>query len=566
MDKLEELLLTVQKPGRYVGGEWNAVKKEWTDDKLKVCLAFPDVYEVGMSYLGIKILYGILNNRDDCLCERVFAPWKDFETVLRNNDIKLFSLESRHPLKDFDIVGFSLAYELGYTNLLNMLNLGGIPIISSDRNDSDPIIIAGGPSCYNPEPVAEFIDAFVIGDGEDVINEIADVVKNSKPGDQGSRKEILKKLAKLNGVYVPSFYKADYNPDGTVNKFYPIEEGIPEEIKKRIVKNLDDAFYPTKQIVPNISIVHDRIAIEIMRGCKHACRFCQASATYRPCRERSRKNIVRLAKESYAATGYDEISLLSLSSIDHSELVGIIEDLNSEFSGKAVSISVPSLRIEEKISSIPVLISKVKKSGLTFAPEAGSERLRKILGKNIGVEKLSAAALESFKAGWKQVKLYFMIGLPGEEDADLSDIAVMVNKISNLKKEVDGRAANITLSINAFVPKPHTDFELNAMDSIDALEKKRNVLRDHIRSRMIKMDFHSYNMSRIEAVFSRGDRRLSRVVIKAWEKGARFDGWQDVFDFNIWTSAFQETGRDPDFYTTRHRNESEMLPWSFIRT
>jgi radical SAM family uncharacterized protein len=556
----------VQKPGRYVGGEWNAVKKDWADDKLKVCLAFPDVYEIGMSYLGIKILYGILNNRDDCLCERVFAPWKDFETVLRNNDIKLFSLESRRSLKDFDIVGFSLAYELGYTNLLNMLNLGGIPINAMDRGDDDPVVIAGGPSCYNPEPVAEFIDAFVIGDGEDVINEIVDVVKASGPRAKRSRKEILKELSKIKGVYVPSFYKTDYNPDGTISGFCPTEAGVPEKIEKRFVKNLDEAFYPTKQIVPNIQIVHDRIAIEIMRGCKHACRFCQASATYRPCRERSRKNIVRLAKESYAMTGYDEVSLLSLSSIDHSELVGIIEDLNREFSGKAVSISVPSLRIEENVSSIPVLVSKVKKSGLTFAPEAGSDRMRKILGKNISVEKLSCAALESFRAGWKHVKLYFMIGLPGEEEADLSGIAAMVQKISDLKRDVDGHSANITLSINAFVPKPHTDFELNAMDRVDTLEKKRNFLRNCVKSKMVKMDFHSYNMSRLEAVFSRGDRRLSCVINKAWEKGARFDGWQDVFNFDIWVNAFQETGRNPDFYTTRPRDKSEMLPWGFIHT
>ncbi len=340
MDNLTELLLQVQKPARYIGGEWNMVRKEWTDDKVKVLLAFPEVYEVGMSYLGLKILYGILNKRDDCLCERVFSPWADFEEILKKNKMSLFSLESRRPIKEFDVIGISLAYELNYTNALNLLDLGGIPIRSADRSEDDPIVIAGGPACYNPEPMAEFIDAFVIGDGEEVVCELIDVFKLKM-----SRKESLKTLAKIPGVYVPSLYEVTYNPDGTIKSFLPKEDGLPLKIKKRVVTDLDSSFYPTDQLVPYIQIVHDRIMLEIMRGCKHACKFCQAGTTYRPRRERSKETVLRLAKEAYSKTGYEEITLLSLSSGDHSQIGEIIEELNNEFRKRSVSISVPSLRI-----------------------------------------------------------------------------------------------------------------------------------------------------------------------------------------------------------------------------
>ncbi|MFH0763747.1 MAG: TIGR03960 family B12-binding radical SAM protein [Candidatus Omnitrophota bacterium] len=564
MERLEELLLMVQKPGRYAGGEWNAVKKEWTDGLVKVCLAFPDVYEVGMSYLGIKILYGILNERKDSLCERVFAPWKDFENILRGNNIKLFSLESRKPLNEFDIIGFSFAYELTYTNVLNILDLGGIPLRSSERGDNDPLVIAGGSSCYNPEPMAEFIDAFVIGDGEEAIVEIIDAYRKPKTENRKPRHELLIELAKIEGVYVPSLYKVEYNPDGTISKFCPAEKNVPERIKKRVVKNLDTAFYPTKQIVPNIQIVHDRIALEIMRGCKHACKFCQAAATYRPARERSKDNIVKLARESYLNTGYDEISCLSLSSVDHSKLIEIIECLNDEFSARAVSISVPSLRIEDKLSDLPVLISKVKKSGLTFAPEAASPRLRKILNKNIDIEKLFKALEESFKAGWRHVKLYFMIGSPGEEDEDVLDIAGLVHKISDLKKLVDGHPAHITVSVNPFVPKPHTPFELEAMDPVGELERKRGILKNAVRSKIIELDFHPFRMSRLEAMFSRGDRRLAGAIYEAWKRGSRFDAWQDILDMGAWNDAFRDSGVDQDFYVKRKISKSEVLPWGFI--
>ena len=569
---LDELLLTVQKPGRYIGGEWNAVKKEWTGDKVKVLLAFPDTYEVGMSYLGMKILYGILNARPDCLAERVFSPWIDFEAVLRNNKIPLFSLESRKPIKDFDIIGVCLTYELGYSNLLNLLDLGGIPKRSSERSDDDPIILAGGPSCYNPEPVSDFVDAFLIGDGEEAIGEIVEAYKGSRviprlrsgQEGQGSRKKVLREMAKIKGVYVPSLYKVEYNSDNTIKNFSPIYEDIPSVIEKRVVRDLDNAFYPTDQIVPCIQIVHDRIVLEIMRGCKHACRFCQATTTYRPCRERSKDTILKLAGASYDSTGYDEISLLSLSSGDHSGIREIIKELNDTFRGKAVSVSVPSLRVEDVLKDLPGLISHVKKSGLTFAPEAGSDCLRNVINKNIDIEKLFNAVTESIKSGWRRVKLYFMIGLPSEKEDDILAMSDLISRISGLRKEAGGKPIYVTASINAFVPKPHTPFQWNAMESLEELSKKRELLRERLRSRTIELDFHSFKTGFIEAAFARGDRRLGGVIYEAWSSGAKFDGWGEYFKPEIWLDAFKKAGIDPAFYAARQRRHDEILPWDFI--
>lgn len=560
-EKLNELLLTVQKPGRYVGGEWNAVRKEWTPARTKFLLAFPDVYEVGMSNLGMKILYGILNGRDDCLCERVFSPWRDFEAVLRNNGISIFSLESRRPIKDFDIIGFNLSYELSYTNVLNMLDLGGIPKLSSERSAGEPLVIAGGSAVFNPEPMADFIDAFVIGDGEDAVSEILETHNRYK----ADRKDLLRQLAKIKGVYVPSLYGVEYNEDGTIRKFFSTDPAAPEKIEKRTIKDLNDAFYPVKQVVPNVQVVHDRLAIEIMRGCKHGCAFCQAQAIYRPCRERSKERILKIATEAYQMTGYDEISLLSLSSIDHSGLKDIIDALNREFSGKSVSISVPSLRIEDALKDVPFLISKVKKSGLTFAPEAGSDRMRKLVNKNISIDNLFAALSESFRAGWRHVKLYFMIGLPQEGAEDIQGITDLIYKVSDARREVDGKSANVTASINAFIPKPHTRLERSAMDNIRSLEEKRIALRKSMKSKFVEIDFHPFNMSFIEAVFARGDRRLGKTIFEAWKKGAKFDGWQDIFNIGLWTDSFAATGIDPAFYANRARQQEETLPWSFIK-
>ena len=573
----------MQKPGRYVGGEWNAVRKEWTIDKVKVCLAFPDTYEVGMSNLGLKILYGILNERGDCLCERVFSPWRDFEAVLRSNNIDLFSLQSQTLIRKFDIVGFNLAYELTFTNVLNILSLGNIPLRSSERSDGDPLIVAGGPSVFNPEPMAEFVDAFLIGDGEEAVLEIIDLYKSWKNAIRNTpnhslrsgsgqaqyairkRAGLLKDLARIKGVYVPSLYKVEYNDDHTIKRFYPIEEGVPPVIEKRTVADLDSAFYPTRQIVRNIQIVHDRIAIEIMRGCKHACKFCQATCVYRPCRERSMEKIMELAEDSYRQTGYDEISLLSLSSGDHSHIKEMIEELNRKFSGRSVSISVPSLRIEEITRDLPLLISRVKKAGLTFAPEAGSESLRKNINKNIETGRLFDAALESFKRGWNRVKLYFMMGLPGESDDDLHAISKLVYAISDLRRGVAGKGAQVAVSMNAFIPKPHSPFQLEPMDDTASLERKRSLVRGDIRSRIVELSFHSINMSYIEAVLCRGDRRLSEAVYLAWKEGCRFDGWEESFNFEAWMKSFAVAGIDPAFYANRRRPASEILPWSFIR-
>ena len=449
---------------------------------------------------------------------------------------------------------------------MNLLDLGNIPVRSSERQDSDPIILAGGPACYNPEPMAEFIDAFIIGDGEEAIQEIVETYKKfgSRGPETGDRKKILMELAKIQGVYVPSLYQVAYNEDGTIKSFSPKEKDVPEKIRKRFVKDLDSSFYPTDQLVPYIQIVHDRIMLEIMRGCKHACRFCQAGTAYLPRRERSKEKIIQLAKEAYSKTGYEEMSLLSLSSGDHSKIIEIIEGLNETFKDKAVSISVPSLRVEDILDRLPALIAQVKKTGLTFAPEAGTECLRKVINKNIDIEKLLSAIKESFRSGWRKVKLYFMIGLPTEKEEDIVGMAELLYKISDSKRQIDKKSAYVTASINAFVPKPHTPFQWEAMESFDKLTQKRELLKKNIRSRMIELDFNSFRMSYIEAVFARGDRRLAGVIYEAWTKKAKFDGWKDFFNFDLWIESFKKYNLDPDFYAARKRNCDEILPWDFI--
>ncbi|MFA6609867.1 MAG: TIGR03960 family B12-binding radical SAM protein, partial [Candidatus Omnitrophota bacterium] len=473
------------------------------------------------------------------------------------------------PLKEFDIVGFSLAYELTYTNVLNMLDLGGVPLRSSDRGDGDPVIIAGGPSAYNPEPLSDFIDAFVIGDAEEAMSELLDAYKKIRPsGGTGrpARRELLKALAKIEGVYVPSLYKVEYNEDGTIKSFLPAEEGVPAKVSKRIVRDFENAYYPIDQIVPYIQIVHDRIPIEILRGCKHACKFCLSGATYRPARERSKEKILELAKKTYESTGYEEISLLSLSSGDHSQIREIMEGMNKMFDNQAVSISVPSLRIHDILSNLPMLISQVKKSGLTFAPESGSECLRKSINKNIEIEDLYKAVKESFKAGWNRVKLYFMIGLPTEKDEDVLEIATLTERVSDLRRSVDGKNAHVAASINAFVPKAHTPFQWSVMESLESLKAKRDMLRKRVKSRMIELDFNYFERSFLEGVFSRGDRRLGSAIYEAWKAGAKFDSWKEYFNFNLWLEAFKAANVDPDFYLKRARPLDEIFAWDFIDT
>ena len=538
----DEILLSVTKPARYTGGEWNSVVKGDKGIDCRVALCFPDLYEVGMSHLGLKILYSILNDRNDVACERSFAPWHDMEKVMRENAIPLFSLETRRPLGKFDIVGFSLQYELSYTNILNMLDLSGIPLFSKGRDGSSPLIVGGGPCAFNPEPVADFFDCFIIGEAEEAILEVVDtVIENKKDG--SGRRMLLEKLAALEGVYVPS---------------------IPKKIKKRFVADLEAAPFPEKPVVPFINIVHDRIQIEIMRGCKRACNFCQACAIYGPNRFRSPSKILSLAEKIYKNTGYDEISLLSLSSGDHPQIMEIVTSLTGAFKERAVGISFPSLRVEEMTSRFPLELTSGRHTGLTFAPEVGSDKMRRVINKNVPPEALKECAYQAFKNNWRRIKLYFMIGLPGEEDSDLDAIVDLAREISETKKKVDGRPADINAAISVFIPKPHTRFEREAMLPADEVYRRQRYIRAKARRTRVKFIFHDAKMSYLESVFARGDRKLSEAIYFAWKNGSRFDSWKENFDLERWIPAFRAAGIDPDRYSLRERGLNEELPWGFI--
>ena len=523
---------SIFKPGRYINREWNAVHKEWTDDRLKVALCFPDIYEIGMSHLGIKIIYGLLNSRKDILCERVFAPWVDMERKMRAEGAMLSSLESKRPLKDFDILGFSLQYEMSFVDVLNVLDLAQIPLRSADRTEEHPLVIAGGPCAFNPEPMADFIDAFVVGEGEEVILEIARLVKGEGWRVNGGRASLLKELAKIKGVYVPIF------------TLHP----PPFTITKRIVKDLDTAYFPTDPIVPYLQIVHDRISLEIMRGCPHRCKFCQACKIFHPLRIRSVKRILEIAEESIKSTGYEEISLLSLSSGDHPHLEELVRKLEERFKPLGIKISLPSLRV--KSFDIGKAAGVVKRTGLTFAPESGSDRLRKLLNKSIKNEDIIQRSALALKSGWKKVKLYFMIGLPGEREDDLDAI---VELASNIKR--------VSLSVSPFIPKPHSEFEREGMDDLKALNYKK----DYLGSRRLKIDFHNPRVSKIEAILSRGDRKINQVIQMAWKKGARLQAWTEHFNYNLWMQCFEECGIDPQAYLTK-TDPTQVLPWGFIQS
>lgn len=545
----DEILLSVTKPARYTGGEWNSVIKGDSGIDCRVALCFPDLYEIGMSHLGLKILYSILNDRRDVACERSFAPWHDMEKVMREKSIPLFSLETKRPLNEFDIIGFSLQYELSYTNILNMLDLSGIPLFSKDRDGSHPLIIGGGPCAFNPEPLADFFDCFVIGEGEEAVLEIIDAAIENKRAGAG-RGRLLEMLSALEGIYVPS---------------------IPKKIRKRFVADLESAPFPEKPIVPFINVVHDRIQIEIMRGCRRACNFCQACAIYRPNRFRSPAKILSLAKSIYGNTGYDEISLVSLSSGDHPQIMEIITSLTGAFKDKAVGISFPSLRVEEMTSRFPLELTSGRHTGLTFAPEVGSEKMRKVINKDIPVETLKECAYQAFKNNWRRIKLYFMIGLPQEEDSDLDAIVGLAREISEVKKRVDGKPADINAAISVFIPKPHTRLEREAMLSIDEIYRRQRYIREKAgsshgtrRGTRVKFIFHDAKMSYLESVFARGDRDLSKALYIAWKSGCRFDSWKEYFDLGKWLSAFKEASIDPDRYSLRERKLDERLPWEFI--
>ncbi|KNF09444.1 Fe-S oxidoreductase [Gottschalkia purinilytica] len=566
-EQLEKIFLKVEKPGRYIGNEQNSVKKEVTEDMVRFALAFPDVYEVAMSHLGSHILYSLLNNEDDIYCERVFAPWIDMEQKMIENNIPLYGLESKDPISKFDFIGFTLQYEMSYTNIINMIHLGNIPILSKDRTDKDPFVIAGGPCAYNPEPLADIIDFFVIGEGEEVNIEILKLYKEFKKANK-SRSEYLEAVSKIEGVYVPEFYQVEYNEDGTIKEFKPKDKKYPKTIKKRIMKDLEESYFPEKIIVPYIETVHDRIMLEIFRGCTRGCRFCQAGMIYRPVRERSIDNLVELAKKLVEATGYEEISLSSLSTSDYSQLEELVTRLMKEFKDKKIGLSLPSLRLDSFSLGVIEEIQKVRKTGLTFAPEAGSQRLRDVINKGITEENLIESVQSAFKLGWSTVKLYFMIGLPTETYDDILGIKELAYKVKSeffdIPREERKGNFKVTVSTSCFVPKPFTPFQWHPQDTIDEFNQKIDFLKKQIKDRKVIYNHHDSRLSFLEAVIARGDRNIGKVLVKAWEKGCKFDGWSDLFNFNNWMEAFEETGIDPDFYATRERSYDEVLPWDFL--
>ncbi|MFH1867551.1 MAG: TIGR03960 family B12-binding radical SAM protein [Candidatus Omnitrophota bacterium] len=555
----DDILLNVRKPGRYIGKEHNAIVKQWDDKKIKLCLCYPDTYEIGMSNLGLKILYTLVNNREDALCERCFTPWPDMEDVMLKNEIPLFSLENRMPLGLFDIIGFSLQHELTYTNILNMLHLSGIPLESKDRPDRKyPLIIAGGSSAFNPEPLADFIDMFIIGDGEEALSDILETLKKS--GADRDKVSLLREMSRIEGVYAPSLYDVSY-PD---HKLSPRYEGIPKEIKKRSVKELDKKYFPVKPIVPYISTVHDRITLEIMRGCPNKCRFCQAANIYNPLRIRKPDEVIGLAEETYRNTGFDEMSLVSLSSSNYPHIEKLFKGLIDTFAPLGVSISLPSLRIEEKLAKLPLLVGAVKKSGFTFAPEVGTEKMLKVINKNIKHQELFDGLKQAYKSGWRRVKLYFMIGLPLEEESDLGAIIDLADRAATLRKDFFRHPADVVVSVSSFIPKPHTPFQWFRMQDAIELKSKQNFLISKASGKKyLKLKFHDAQASILEGVFSRGDRRMGKVLLKAWQKGAKFDAWSEHFKPALWDEAFLESGIDKRYYLDEIDTDS-TLGWEHI--
>jgi radical SAM family uncharacterized protein len=563
----DEILQSVEKPSRYIGSEWNSVHKDANNVNIRFAFCFPDAYEVGMSHLGMKILYSLLNDRKDTFCERVFAPWVDMEEKMRQHKIPLFGLESQDPIRDFDFLGFTLQYEMSYTNILNMLDLAGVPIYSSERKEGHPFVCAGGPCAYNPEPLADFIDFFMMGEGEEIINEIMDVY-NIWKSEGASREEFLNRIVSIEGVYVPRFYEVKYYSDGTVESVSPKKDGYPKKIMKRIIKNLDETHFPERIVVPFTGIVHDRIMLELFRGCTRGCRFCQAGFVYRPVRERTPERLLEMARKLEETTGYEEISLTSLSTSDFTGLKPLTEGLIKDMGKRKVNLSLPSLRIDSFSLDLMEKAQKVRKSGLTFAPEAGTQRLRDVINKGVTEEDLINSVTTAFNGGWNGVKLYFMIGLPTETEDDLQGIADLGQKVVNAYKDVPkenrGKGLNVTISTSSFVPKPFTPFQWEPQDTIDALREKQSFLRSKIRNRQITYNWHDSELSLLEAVFARGDRRTGKVLFKAWEKGCKFDSWGEHFKFEVWMESFDECGIDPGFYANRIRNHSEVLPWDHI--
>ncbi|SHK50894.1 radical SAM-linked protein/radical SAM family uncharacterized protein [Selenomonas ruminantium] len=559
-----EVLQSVLKPSRYTGGEWNAVVKDWDKVDCTFALALPDVYEVGMSNLGLAILYEILNREEGIAAERVYAPWTDMEEEMRQRNIPLFSLETKHELSQFDFFGFSLQYEMIYSNVLNMLDLAGIPLWARERGEDMPFVVGGGPCVYNVEPIADFFDFFIVGEAEDAVVEVSQAfIQWKKAGRPGGRRGFLERLLTMDGIYVPSFYEPKYTADGHYEKLEPLHENAKSIIYKRVCKNMDETMSVEHPLVPSMDIVHNRAMLELFRGCSRGCRFCQAGICYRPARERTEENLKQMARNLVDSTGYNEMSLTSLSSADYSCLGRLVDDLMLDFQDEEVSFSLPSLRIDSFSIDLAHKMQQVRKSGLTFAPEAGTQRLRDVINKGVTEENLMNACASAFKQGWKQVKLYFMMGLPTETDEDVIGIAKLAKKVVDLYTEIKGkRGCKVTVSVSCFVPKPYTPFQWFGQLPIEEFQRRQELLKEHITDRAITFNYHDARLSVIEGVFARGDRRLSQVLYQAWLDGAKFDGWTDLYKHEVWIEAMEKCGIDGKYYSQRTRDFNEALPWA----